>query len=185
MPNTLPDLDEPCGEHFVYRDLIECGESWKRLAAQTAAGEPIDNVPRVAETFEAMRRLCAEVLDPVKNHFGKLELTYAFASPQLTKHIDRRIAPALDQHAGNEVSSVGLPICRRLGMAADLIVPGIDSREVARWIVRVTAFDRLYFYESGSPLHVSVGPGNSRQVVHMHSSPSGRRVPRVMRLGSL
>lgn len=185
MPNPIPDLDEPCGEHFVYRDLIECGETWKRLAAAAAPGEPFDNVPRVAETFEAMRRLCAEVLDPVKNHFGNLELTYAFASSRLTRHIERRIAPALDQHAGHDVSSTGLPICRRLGLAADLIVPGADSRDVARWIAKFTEFDRIYYYESGRPLHVSAGPGNSRQLVHMCTMPSGRRVPRVLKVEAI
>ena len=76
-----PDLDQPCGKHFVYRDLIACGETWRRLTAESTPGPPFDNIPQATETFEAMRTLCAAVLDPVVEHFGRLELTYGFASP--------------------------------------------------------------------------------------------------------
>lgn len=44
-----------------------------------------------------------------------------------------------------------------------------------------TAFDRLYFHGSDRPLHVSVGPDATRQIVRMERGPSGRRVPRVVR----
>jgi hypothetical protein len=183
MTSTPTNLDEPCGEHFTYRELIECGETWARLASPD--GEGIDNVPRVAETFAALRVLCATVLDPVVVCFGRVVLTYAFASPRLTRHIRSRIAPAIDQHASHDVDRAGRPICSRLGAAADFFVPGVDSREVARWIVERTAFDRLYFYDPDRPLHVSVGPENTRQVVHMRRTVSGRRVPRVVEVGSL
>ncbi|UQA61410.1 hypothetical protein [Polyangium aurulentum] len=177
------NLDEPCGEHFTYRDLVECGETWSHLAPP--AGEGIDNAPRVSETFNALRSLCATVLDPAVNRFGRIVLTYGFASPRLTRHIRGRIAPAIDQHASHEVNRAGVPICSRLGAAADFLVPGVDSREVARWIVDSAAFDRLYFYDPDRPLHVSVGPENMRQVVHMRRTASGRRVPRIVAVGSL
>lgn len=181
-----PDLDQPCGEHFVYRDLIECGETWRRLAGASAAttgGPPFDNVPRVEETFGAMRALCAAVLDPLVERFGRLDLTYAFASSALTRQIAGRIHPPLDQHAGHERSRTGKPVCERLGLAVDLVVPGADSRIVAAWIVEHTAFDRLYFYGSDRPLHVSAGPAVTRQIVEMRRGPSGRRVPRVVSSG--
>lgn len=173
------DLDQPCGEHFTYRDLIECGETWHRLTAE--AGAPFDNMPRAAETFVAARALCAVVLDPVVRRFGRLELTYAFASASLTRRIKGRIHPPGDQHAGHERDRASKLICARLGLAADLCVPGIDSREVARWIVDHTAFDRLYFYGLDRPLHVSVGPDASRQIVIMQRASSGRLMPRVVR----
>jgi hypothetical protein len=176
----LVDLDEPCGDHFRYRDLIECGETWNRLSAGAKGGEPFDNVPREAATFAAMRTLCAVVLDLVVSQFGRIELTYAFASRPLTRHIARRIHPPGDQHAGHELDRRGRPICARLGLAADFVVPGTRSLEAARWVAEHTAFDRLYYYDDDRPIHVSVGPNESRQIVHMRRGPSGRRVPRVV-----
>jgi hypothetical protein len=183
MTTKPTNLDEPCGEHFVYREFIECGETWARLASP--GGEGIDNVPRAAATFAALRALCTTVLDPAVNRFGRIVLTYGFASPRLTKHIRNCIAPAIDQHAGHEVNRAGRSICPRLGAAADFFVPDVDSREVARWIAESTAFDRMYFYDGDRPLHVSVGPESTRQVVHMRRAASGRRVPRVVVGGSL
>jgi hypothetical protein len=173
------DLDEPCGECFVYRDLITCGETFHRLSREA----PFDNVPRAPETFAAMRTLCAVVLDPVARAFGALELTYAFASPRLTRHVTGLIHPPGDQHAGHELNRVGKLVCRRLGLAADFRAPGADSRALARWIVEHTAFDRLYFYGPDRPIHVSVGPDNTRQIVSMRRGPSGRLIPRVVRAG--
>lgn len=174
------DLDERCGEHFKYRDLVECGETWCRLTASGAEGQPFDNMPSADSTFAAIRALCAVVLDPVVKQFGRLELTYAFASRRLTRHIPGRIYPPGDQHAGHEVDGAGAPLCGRLGLAADFLVPGVGSRDLARWIVENSAFDRLYFYEPDRPIHVSVGPNQSRQIVHMRREPSHRRVPRVV-----
>lgn len=173
------DLDEQCGEHFVYRQLIECGETWRRLTA--ARGDPFDNVPRVEATLSAMRALCATVLDPVTAHFGQLDLTYAFASAALARHIPGRIHPPLDQHAGHEHNRHGKPICERGGLAADFSVADTNSLDVARWVVTTTAFDRLYFYGSDRPVHVSVGPQNTRQIVWMQRGPSGRLVPKVVK----
>lgn len=174
------DLDQPCGAHFVFRDLIECGETWRRLSAGGEASSRVDNIPRDAGTFDAMRALCAVLLDPVTERFGRIELSYAFASAALTRHVPGHIHPPLDQHAGHERNRAGKPICPRLGLAADFIVPNIDSRVVARWIVESTAFDRLYFYAPDRPIHVSVGPDGTRQIVHMRRGPSGRRVPQVV-----
>jgi hypothetical protein len=178
--STPTDLDAPCGAHFSYRDLIACGETCVRLLAESDRPRPFDNLPREAETFAAMRALCAAVLDPAVNHFGAIELTYGFASAQLTREIKAHIHPPLDQHAGHELNRAGKPICPRLGLAVDFLVPNVDSRLVARWVVETTAFDRLYFYKPDRPLHVSVGPDNTRQIVDMREGPSGRRVPRVL-----
>jgi hypothetical protein len=175
---TLPtDLDERCGEHFAYRDLVECGETWHRLSS---AGTPVDNLPRAPETFAAMRALCAAVLDPVFRRFGRVELTYAFASRRLTSHVPGRIHPPGDQHAGHEQDRAGKLVCSRLGLAADFGIAGVDSRDVALFVADHTDFDRLYFYEPDRPVHVSAGPDRSRQIVHMRRGPSGRLIPRVV-----
>ncbi len=73
--------------------------------------------------------------------------------------------------------SRGLPICPRLGAAADFIVDDEDMLEVARWVVANTPFDRLYFYGSDLPIHVSFGPDHSRQVVRMVPAAGGRPGP--------
>jgi hypothetical protein len=174
------DLDQPCGKHFVYRDLIACGDTWHRLHTEPLPAPPVDNLPREPETFAAMRELCATVLDPLVDRFGQLTLTYAFASPPLTRHIRARIHPPLDQHAAHERTRSGKLICPRLGLAVDLLVPGVDSRRVAAWITQHTAFDRLYYYGESRPIHVSVGPEAARQIVHMRPGPSGRLIPRIV-----
>ena len=178
-----PDLDHPSGAHFTYRDLIACGDTWRRLSAASPPGHPFDNVPRAEATFAAMRTLCAAVLDPLVERFGRPELTYAFASSALTRHIPGRIHPPLDQHAGHELGRTGKPICPRLGLAVDLLVPGVDGRLVAAWIAEHTAFDRLYYYAPDRPIHVSAGPAATRQLVEMRRGPSGRLVPRVVTAG--
>ncbi len=64
--------------------------------------------------------------------------------------------------------------------AVDFRVPGVDSKTVAEWIVSNVRFDRLYFYGGDRPIHVSVGPDESGQIVLMLAGPSGRRIPRML-----
>lgn len=169
----LPSLDEPCGENFTYRDLIECGETWHRTR--------IDNAPKQPETYSALYALAANVLDPVIDYFGMIKLTYGFASAALTKAIEGRIAPNLDQHAAHEMNRLGKPICPRVGAAVDFIVEDEDMVEVAKWITQNVPFDRLYVYGPDRPLHVSYRPERAGQVVVMRTITQGpRRVPRTL-----
>ena len=168
---TVGDMDRPCGRHVRFRDLIEAGETWRRVR--------VPNLPQQAGTVEALQRLARDVLDPAIDEFGPIEITYGFASQELTKHVPGRIDPSLDQHAGHELRRDGRPICRRLGAAADFRFPGVCSGSLAAWVAAKVPFDRLYFYGTDRPIHVSVGPGESRAVVSMSPAPSGRRVPQV------
>jgi len=59
----------------------------------------------------------------------------------------------------------------------DFIVEDEDMLEVARWVAANTPFDRLYVYGSDLPIHVSYGPGQSRQVVRMVAGKTGRLIP--------
>ncbi len=176
-------LDVPCGRTRRLRDFACCGETWTRLADEAARGEHAapDNTPREAETVAAYAELATTILDPVEAHFGPITLTYGFAGPALTREIDGRIYPALDQHAGHERTAKGKVICERGGAAVDFFCEGVSSADVARWIVAELPFDRLYFYGADRPLHVSVGPQRAGQVTLMLPGPSGRRVPRVVR----
>lgn len=171
--DDVPSLDELCGAHFRYRQLIECGETWAR--------DRPNNQPKSPETFNALCDLARAVLDPVIDYYGSIKLTYGFASPALTRRIESGIAPHLDQHASCEASRTGRPVCERLGAAVDFLVEYEDMREVARWIASNCAFDRLYFYGSDRPIHVSVGPQHTREMFELVDM-AGRRVPRKLQL---
>ncbi len=173
---AVGDLSARCGRHFTLRDLVECGETWVRLSV----AEAIDNRPRRPETIAAIARLCADILDPMVDRFGPVQLTYAFASRCLTRHIRSGIAPSLDQHAGCEVGRGGRPVCARMGQAVDVAVPGVASQVVARWIAAETPFDRLYFYGAERPIHVSVGPERTRSIVWVRRREGHGPIPRVI-----
>jgi len=135
-----------------------------------------------ASAGNALQDLAEQVLDPVIDWFGMIHLTYGFCSPELAREIPARIEPKLDQHAAHEVNRRGKPVCERLGAAVDFIVEDEDMLEVARWVAANTPFDRLYFYGSDRPIHVSYGPEQSRQVVRMIAGKTGRLIPRVTSL---
>ncbi|MGF1615042.1 MAG: DNA phosphorothioation-associated putative methyltransferase, partial [Gammaproteobacteria bacterium] len=96
---TIPDLDDPCGRYFTFRQLIECGET------QARTGLP--NLPKRAESFNALNDLAVQILDPVVDYFGMIRLTYGFCSPELAKHIPGRVDAKRDQHAAHELNRWG------------------------------------------------------------------------------
>ena len=169
----LPHLDERCGQHFTYRNFVEGSETWDRTR--------VDNVPIQQATYEAIRSLVHAVLDPIASRFGRPTLTYAFASPLLSRHIRERpfpnVTPRGDQHAGCELTSRGSLVCPRKGMAVDLFVKDVDSRLVAAWAALNTPFDRIYFYGEKRPFHVSHGPDNTGLIVRMNGQRGGAHQP--------
>ena len=167
---TIPKLDSPCGANFSYRDFVECSETQLRLGCP--------NIPKMPETYNALHGLATNVLDPLIDYFGAIRLTYGFCSHELGQHIKSRIAPNLDQHASEERRSTGPLICTRGGAACDFLVEDEDMREVATWVVKNLPYDRLYFYGSDRPLHVSWSREPSRKAYEMRLSNSGRRLPR-------
>ena len=170
LANTMkPPLSASCGKYLTYRDLIECGSTQKQAN--------IDNIPDRLESYTALRTLATDVLDPVIKEHGNIELTYGFSSAALSRRIARGIAPKLDQHAAHELNKLQNPICPRLGAAADFIVHRQSMLKVAQWVVQNCPFDRLYFYADSRPVHVSVGPDNSRAVVMMRIE-GDRNMPR-------
>jgi len=170
----IPDLDKHCGANFLFRDLIECGETWERTG--------IENRPKQAESYNALHALAINLLDPIIDYFGMIRLTYGFASTALTRKISARIAPTLDQHASCEVNRLGNLICPRKGAAVDFIVEDEDMFEVARWIAVHLPFDRIYLYGRNRPLHISYGPENVRQITLMQpvQSQGNRYYPRTL-----
>jgi DNA phosphorothioation-associated putative methyltransferase len=168
--DQIPDLDQACGKNFTYRSFIECGETQQTLG--------LKNLPLNPATYNALYALATQVLDPVIDYFGGIRLTYGFCSPELGKHISKRVAPKLDQHACSEHNRAGKLICDRRGAACDFIVDDEDMREVAEWVVANTPIDRLYFYGPGRPIHVSFGPQHSRVAYEMVSTQPGKAVPK-------
>jgi hypothetical protein len=169
--SPLPSLDEKCGKNFRYKNFVECGEAFHALRP--------NNIPNSDRTYEALRALAQEILDPVWETFGTIELTYGLSCPDLFRHIDGRVSPPLDQHASYELNTKGEPICSRGGAAADFFSPRTSSLQIAQWIVNNCPFDRLYFYGIERPIHVSIGPEKSRQIILMRqSTTSNRRIPR-------
>ena len=75
----IMNLDDNCGEFLSFRDLIECGETFVSLQPH--------NTPEQIDTFLALGSLAHEILDPVMKFYGKIQITYGFAGPQLTKNI--------------------------------------------------------------------------------------------------
>jgi hypothetical protein len=168
--DSIPDIDQRCGLNFTYRDFIECGETQNQTK--------IENLPRRAETYNAIYDLASNLLDPIVEYFGAIRLTYGFCSPELSKLIHTKVAPELDQHASHDVNRKGNPICNRLGAACDFIVDDENMREVADWIIANLPFDRLYFYGDDRPIHLSFGPQNCRAAYAMQRGVSGVLVPR-------
>ncbi|MCO4764594.1 MAG: hypothetical protein KC502_24000 [Myxococcales bacterium] len=176
----MPNVDDPCSAHFRYADLIACGETYVRVTDAPASTQaPCFNIPLQPATWTAIAQLATTILDPITDRFGPVTLTYGFASPALTRHINSRIAPSLDQHAGSELNRNGNLVCKRRGQACDLMVDGVDAVTVARFIAEQLPFDRLYLYGKDRPLHVSIGPEQAGAVVEMRKGPSGRLIPRA------
>ena len=172
--NVLPSLDEMCGVHLTFRDLVECGQT------QSRTGLP--NLPKKFESYDALQCLAIHILDPIIDYYGSIKLFYGFSSRELTKEIALKhapkIAPALDQHAAHELNSKGKLICDRLGASCDFIIEDEDMEEVMNWIRETLPFDRMYFYGKESPIHVSYGPDNKREVIEMKENEQGKSIPR-------
>ncbi len=172
--SKIPSLDQQCGRHLTYRQLIECGETQARL------GTP--NLPLNPKSYNALFDICTNILDHLIDYFGSIKITYGFSSHSLTSKIEGRIAPKLDQHSAHECNRLGNPICDRLGAAVDFIVEDENMLEVAQWIVENTSFDRLYFYGADRPIHISFSENPCSQVTLMLKSSNGRLIPKTIGL---
>jgi zinc D-Ala-D-Ala carboxypeptidase len=102
--------------------------------------------------------LCENVLEPVRQHFGKsFSPSSGFRSEELCVKIGSKTT---SQHAKGE--------------AVDFEIPGVDNKELAYWIVDNLDFDQLIleYYKPGVPdsgwVHVSFkGEGNRNEVLTM------------------
>ena len=105
------------------------------IKSDTAIRKGIDNNPN-ADQIEKLKKLCENVLQPVRDHFGRVKVTSGFRSPELCVAIGSSIN---SQHAKAE--------------AADFEVLGVDNAEVADWVYKNCQTDQLIleFYTPGEP----------------------------------
>jgi len=122
--------------------------------SETAIRKGIDNTPDDV-TISNLTTLCNMVLQKVRDCHGAVTITSAYRSSELNKAI-----------GGSTTSDH----CK--GCAADFEVPGLDNKELARWIIDNLTFKQLIleFYEEGNPnsgwVHCSFEEGeNNNQVL--------------------
>ena len=168
----LPSPHAKCGKYLRFRDFFLAGETVKTVN--------IENQPKNIETYRAYQELAENILDKVIDKFGMFNISYGFCSKELEKNILKketpRISLRLDQHASCEKTSSGKYICSRKGAAVDFKLQDIDTLLIAKWIVENCKFDRLYFYGSLKPLHISYGPETSGYIAVM-STKGKNRIP--------
>ena len=103
--------------------------------SDTAIRKGIDNNPN-ADQVEKLKALCENILQPVRDHFGRVKVTSGVRSVELCTAIG---SSANSQHAKAE--------------AADFECPGVDNAELADWIHKNLPYDQLIleFYTPGEP----------------------------------
>ena len=118
--------------------------------SDTAIRKGIDNNPN-ADQVEKLKALCENILQPIRDHFGRVKVTSGFRSPELCTAIGSSVN---SQHAKAE--------------AADFECPGVDNAELADWIHKNLPYDQLIleFYTPGEPnsgwIHCSYVPEGRR-----------------------
>ena len=128
--------------NFTLQELIK---------SDTAIRLDINNNPNSGQ-IEKLRLLCENILQPVRDHFGRVKVTSGFRSKALCVKIGSSVN---SQHAKAE--------------AADFECMGIDNAELADWIHRELPYDQLIleFYTPGEPnsgwIHCSYTEGMPRK----------------------
>jgi len=128
--------------NFTLQELIK---------SDTAIRKGIDNNPN-ADQVEKLKLLCERVLQPVRDHFGRVKVTSGYRSPELCVAIGSSIN---SQHAKAE--------------AVDFECVGVDNAEVADWVHVNLETDQLIleYYTPGEPnsgwIHASFVEFNPRR----------------------
>jgi len=122
------------------------------IRSQTAERKGIDNAPS-AEHQENLKSLCTNVLQPIRDHFGKVvTVSSGYRSPELCVAIGRKTT---SQHAKGE--------------AADFEIFGVSNKELADWIHYNTQYDQLIleYWKESDPnsgwVHCSYSQGKNRR----------------------
>ena len=118
--------------------------------SDTAIRKGIDNEPN-ADQIDKLKALCENILQPVRDHFGRVKITSGFRSPELCHAIGSSVN---SQHSKAE--------------AADFECIGVDNAELFDWIKSNLQPDQLIleFHTPGEPnsgwIHCSWVPDQPR-----------------------
>ena len=120
--------------------------------SQTAERKGIDNTPST-EHQENLKLLCESVLQPVRDHFGKVvTISSGYRSPELCTAIGSKIT---SQHAK--------------GQAADFEIFGVSNKALADYINSELYYDQLIleYWKESDPnsgwVHCSYSESNNRR----------------------
>jgi len=120
------------------------------IKSDTAIRKGINNNPNSGQ-IEKLKALCENILQPVRDHFGRVKITSGFRSVELCEAIG---SSSRSQHAKAE--------------AADFECVGVDNAELFDWIKSNLSPDQLIleFYTPGEPnsgwIHCSWIPNQPR-----------------------
>ena len=135
------------------------------VKSETALRHDMDNTPGEAE-IENLKRLCEQVLQPVRDHFAKgVKVNSGFRHPEVNAKV-----------GGSKTSDH----CK--GQAADIEIPGVANADLAKWITENLDFTQviLEFYTPGIPdsgwVHVSYDPQNLKKQALTATKQSGKTV---------
>ena len=120
--------------------------------SDTALRHDMDNTPP-PEAIECLRALCDNVLQPVRDHFGKsVRVNSGYRHPDVNAKV-----------GGSKTSDH----CK--GQAADIEIAGVPNHELAQWIADNLEYRQiiLEFYTRGQPdsgwVHVSYNPADNKK----------------------
>ncbi len=121
------ELDARLSPNFTLREMC---------ASAAAARLGIDNTNPPLGVRIALQKLCATVLQPLRDQIGPLRVNSGWRSPALNKAVK---GSATSQHLRGE--------------AADIESNALSNLDLARWIERHLTFDQviLEFYTPGQP----------------------------------
>ena len=129
------------------------------IKSDTAIRKGIDNNPN-SDQIEKLKALCENILQPVRDHFGRVKVTSGYRSVELCMAIG---SSANSQHAKAE--------------AADFECLGVDNAELSDWIKNNLDYDQLIleYYTPGEPnsgwIHCSFIPeGRRASFLHAYKS---------------
>lgn len=138
--------------------MLETLLNWHQFKHLQYAG---NNTPSTSSHAQLLL-LKNEILKPL-SELGHISITYGFTSHTLLRYILKNspgdMAPEIDQHASMELNSRGNRICKRDGAACD-------------------------FYGKDRPIHITIGPQNTRYALIREKRSDGLRVNKKSAKGS-
>jgi hypothetical protein len=123
------------------------------IKSQLAVRNGIPNLPS-AEEIENMQKLAVKVLQPIRDHFGVVNVSSGFRSLTINSLT-----------GGSDDSD------HTRGMAADIECPGVSNKELAEWIAKNLKFKQLILefhnddIEDSGWVHVSYDENNPKMQV--------------------